>query len=53
MPLYPFFLEGVAMDTRLNLPDGIHPNAEGYSVIAENIYTFMGKSKLLELLPKN
>lgn len=27
--LYPFFLEGVALDPALNLPDGIHPNEKG------------------------
>jgi acyl-CoA thioesterase-1 len=26
---YPFFLEGVAAEPRLNQPDGIHPNAQG------------------------
>ena len=26
VPLYPFFLEGVAMKPELNQPDGIHPN---------------------------
>jgi acyl-CoA thioesterase-1 len=35
--LYPFFLDGVALDPRLNLPDGIHPTAEGVRVIAERI----------------
>lgn len=34
---HPFFLEGVAANPDLNLPDGIHPNAEGVSVIVENI----------------
>lgn len=34
---YPFFLEGVAADPSLNLPDGIHPNGEGVAVIVENI----------------
>lgn len=29
VPLYPFFLEGVAMEPGLNQADGIHPNAEG------------------------
>jgi acyl-CoA thioesterase I len=37
VPLYPFFLDGVAMDPRLNQPDGIHPNAQGVSVIVERI----------------
>jgi acyl-CoA thioesterase-1 len=35
--LYPFFLEGVATDPSLNLPDGIHPNAEGVQVIVRSI----------------
>ena len=29
VPLYPFFLEGVAMDPALNQADGIHPSAAG------------------------
>lgn len=33
VPLYPFFLDGVAMVGALNLPDGLHPNAEGVRVI--------------------
>jgi acyl-CoA thioesterase-1 len=28
-PLYPFFLDGVAGDTRLQLDDRIHPNFQG------------------------
>ncbi|MEM5583534.1 arylesterase [Roseibium sp. AS2] len=35
--LYPFFLEGVALDPDLNLADGMHPNAKGVEVIVENI----------------
>lgn len=34
---HPFFLEGVAAEPSLDLPDGIHPNARGVSVIVENI----------------
>lgn len=34
---YPFFLQGVAGDPKLNLNDGIHPNAEGVGVIVKNI----------------
>ena len=37
VPLYPFFLEGVAADTRLNQADGLHPTAEGVDVIVRNI----------------
>jgi acyl-CoA thioesterase-1 len=37
VPLYPFFLEGVAGDTRLNQADGMHPTAEGVDVIVRNM----------------
>lgn len=37
VPLYPFFLDGVAAEPSLNLDDGIHPTAEGVSVIVERI----------------
>jgi len=37
VPLYPFFLEGVAADARLNQADGIHPTADGVDVIVKNI----------------
>jgi acyl-CoA thioesterase I len=37
VPLYPFFLEGVAADTGLNQADGMHPTAEGVDVIVKNI----------------
>lgn len=37
IPLYPFFLEGVAADPDLNLDDAIHPNEEGVKVIVRNI----------------
>jgi len=37
VPLYPFFLDGVAGDRRLNLPDGMHPTAEGIAVVVERI----------------
>jgi acyl-CoA thioesterase-1 len=35
--LYPFFLEGVAADARLNQADGMHPTAEGVDAIVKNI----------------
>ena len=41
VPLYPFLLEGVAMNPRMNLPDGLHPNEEGQKVIAENVFKFL------------
>ena len=34
--LIPFFLEGVALESELNLDDGIHPNEQGYAKIVEN-----------------
>jgi acyl-CoA thioesterase I len=37
VPLYPFFLQGVAADARLNQADGMHPTAEGVDVIVKNI----------------
>jgi acyl-CoA thioesterase-1 len=33
--LIPFLLDGVAARPELNLTDGIHPNADGYSVVAD------------------
>ena len=36
--LIPFFLEGVGGRPELNLPDGIHPNAEGQKVVLENVW---------------
>lgn len=35
--LYPFFLDGVAGDARLNLPDGLHPTAAGVDRIVQGI----------------
>ena len=35
VPLYPFFLAGVAANRSLNLPDGIHPTAEGIAKIVD------------------
>jgi acyl-CoA thioesterase I len=37
VPLYSFFLEGVAANPALNLSDGIHPNAQGVDVMVANI----------------
>lgn len=37
VPLYPFFLDGVAMKTEFNLEDGMHPNAKGIDIIVEKI----------------
>jgi acyl-CoA thioesterase-1 len=37
VPLYPFFLDGVAADAKLNQADGIHPTAEGVEIIVHKI----------------
>lgn len=36
--LIPFLLEGVAADPKLNLEDGIHPNADGHKIVAESVW---------------
>jgi acyl-CoA thioesterase-1 len=36
--LVPYLLNGVAGDPSLNLPDGIHPNASGQKILAENVW---------------
>jgi len=38
---FPFFLQGVAMQSSLNLPDGIHPNGQGYEKIVDNIFPYV------------
>jgi acyl-CoA thioesterase I len=35
--LYPFFLDGVAADAKLNQADGIHPTPEGVDIIVKRI----------------
>lgn len=41
IPLYPFFLEGVAAIPELNLPDHIHPNEKGVAVIVSKLGPFV------------
>jgi acyl-CoA thioesterase-1 len=38
MAFVPFFLKGVAGQFHLNLPDRIHPTAEGYKIIANTVW---------------
>ena len=38
VPLLPFLLEGVAGVPALNQADGIHPNAAGQRVVADNVW---------------
>jgi acyl-CoA thioesterase-1 len=35
--LYPFFLDGVVLDPKLNLSDGMHPNPNGVAEIVRRI----------------
>jgi acyl-CoA thioesterase I len=37
VPLYAFFLDGVAADAKLNQADGIHPTSAGVDIIVKNI----------------
>jgi acyl-CoA thioesterase I len=41
--LYPFFLDGVALDPALNQPDGKHPNARGAAVLAARIAPYVAR----------
>ena len=45
--LYPFFLDGVALDDQYTLGDGMHPNAAGVRRIVDGILP-----KVEELLAK-
>jgi acyl-CoA thioesterase-1 len=37
VPLYPFLLEGVALDAKLNQGDGLHPNPAGVALIVDHL----------------
>lgn len=39
--LVPFLLDGVGGHSKLNLPDGIHPNPEGHKIIAETVWSVL------------
>jgi acyl-CoA thioesterase-1 len=38
IPLLPFLLNGVAGVSRLNQPDGLHPNLAGERIVADNVW---------------
>lgn len=38
LTLIPFLLEDVGGESDLNQPDGIHPNAKGHKIVAENVW---------------
>lgn len=46
--LIPFILDQVAGEESLNLSDGIHPNAEGYDIVMENVYPYLLKAMRLK-----
>jgi acyl-CoA thioesterase-1 len=37
VPLYPFFLTGVAMEPNFNQADGIHPNERGVAIMVDGV----------------
>lgn len=39
--LIPFLLDGVAGNPALNLADGLHPNAEGYKIVAATVLKYL------------
>jgi acyl-CoA thioesterase-1 len=43
VPLYPFFLDGVAMNPALNQPDGMHPNQRGVAIMVDRIAPLVAK----------
>lgn len=50
--LMPFFLEGVFLKPHLALPDGVHPNAEGMALVAENVWQAMLEQEVIPGLPE-
>ena len=41
LSMMPFLLTDVAGNKKLNLPDGIHPNAAGYQIITKNLIKYL------------
>lgn len=41
--LYPFILDGVALDRQLNQPDGLHPNERGVGIIVEHMAPYIAR----------
>jgi acyl-CoA thioesterase-1 len=41
LPFYPFLLAGVAGNAKLNLPDRVHPNAQGIARMAKGVAPFV------------
>jgi acyl-CoA thioesterase-1 len=47
IPLIDFFLEWVAGNRTLNLPDGIHPTKNWYAIVVQNLYDFLIRNELI------
>jgi acyl-CoA thioesterase-1 len=43
VPLYPFLLDGVALDPQFNQPDGLHPNERGVAIMVDNIAPYIAR----------
>ena len=43
MLLYPFVLDGVALNPKLNQADGMHPNPAGVKVIVDRMLPYVLK----------
>lgn len=43
MAFVPFYLAGVAGKANLNLPDMLHPSADGYRIMADNVWPVLRK----------
>jgi acyl-CoA thioesterase I len=41
LPFVPFLLQGVIGQRALNLPDGVHPNAAGHKILADNVWAVL------------
>jgi acyl-CoA thioesterase-1 len=41
LPFYPFLLAGVAGNAKLNLPDRVHPNAQGIARMAKGVAPYV------------
>ncbi|HTO42050.1 MAG TPA: arylesterase, partial [Rhizomicrobium sp.] len=41
--LYPFVLDGVALNPKLNQADGIHPNPQGVQIIVGKVLPYVRK----------
>ena len=39
--LYPFMLDGVALEPKLNQADGIHPNPAGVKIIVDRMMPYV------------